>query len=258
MTMMSRSLTAFFVVLALCVPASAQWVDSVYHYPILPGTHAWSKLSEHNKMTQACQIPEPILRSMPTLVLIRSCLDYPLFNEYDVWSTPQEGMNMLLKNFNGLQELYRRNDAGKSLLEYYETLDPLGYDTTWEPIRKGEYKDRILFTEVILSQDTIINQMTHGERSRLIRESLSKLHLKRQRIYGRMAGMICAGITGKIMKAEGHKKFLIYTEESKLSNSVDNVSEFLQTGRIRSQKTIGDIIKLAEEFSDSVNQRERR
>ena len=108
-------ISALLLNMVACVkPADKSAVSDVYDYPVKPGTAAWKTLGGHVEMLKACQIPQSKLNTLSTAVLVETVLNYPLFLDALAYNWPQEGFNAVSGQFNGLQELLKRKDAGTS------------------------------------------------------------------------------------------------------------------------------------------------
>ena len=74
-------------------------------------------------MAKACNIPDPMLTSLTTEALAKACLNYPLFNEVFYVNNLQQGIEGVIRNFNGLTELLKRTDAGQELFKIYKIIN---------------------------------------------------------------------------------------------------------------------------------------
>lgn len=105
--------------------SSNQWNikhDGSFDYPVQPGDPEWSNFNTHDEMLEACTIPNEILNSISTKDLVKLVLDYPLLNDYNAFSTEQQGLEVLIRNFNGLQELLDRKDGITELINAYKNI----------------------------------------------------------------------------------------------------------------------------------------
>jgi len=50
----------------------------------------------------------------------KTCLKFPFLLDVYVFDNVQQGFDRILSNFNGIKELYLRNDAATVLLSYYK------------------------------------------------------------------------------------------------------------------------------------------
>jgi hypothetical protein len=94
---------------------SANERQTSYDYPIVPGTDEWSTLTTHDQMVQSCQIPEDILETIPTASLVDSVLNYPLLADMFLFNDFQQGFEVIYNQFNGIKELFTREDVGTVL-----------------------------------------------------------------------------------------------------------------------------------------------
>jgi hypothetical protein len=92
---------------------------SGYIYPVKPGSDEWNIRVQSEGPVALCQIPDEILKSLPTEALARTCLSYPLRGEIFSFSNPKTGLEILRSDFNGLQELYQRGDSKDSLVSIF-------------------------------------------------------------------------------------------------------------------------------------------
>ena len=73
------------------------------------------------------QIPEDQLVSMSTQDLVITCMNYPAWLYFTAFNNPQDGIDINIHNFNGLQELMKRADAPVELLSVYKQMDAAGW-----------------------------------------------------------------------------------------------------------------------------------
>ena len=95
----------------------------VYEFPIRPGTTEWDKLRTEKDRFSAMLIPDDQLKHMSTIDLLITCMNYPAYGYFTAFNDPQEGIDINIRNFNGLQELMRRTDAPNELLSIYKQMD---------------------------------------------------------------------------------------------------------------------------------------
>ena len=105
-----------------------------WDYPAKPGTEEWNQLKSHQEKIDACQIPGGILLSLSTENLTRICVQYPLLYDIFAFSFFPTGGEILFDDFNGIRELFKRENASKELLKHYNymtsNLNFLGVDET--------------------------------------------------------------------------------------------------------------------------------
>lgn len=92
-------------------------------YPIKPESDEWEKLDTHEKMVEACTIPDEIIQKMSTKELLEMVMDYPLISDLYYYDTYEQGLYALVLESNGLRELLKRDDGISEILEYYEKYE---------------------------------------------------------------------------------------------------------------------------------------
>lgn len=162
----------------LSVLLSAQETDKPYNFPVMPGTEAWAKLKSSQQMDDVCIIPDQVLNSLSTKALLLTCLNYPRIIDFFLMDNLQTGYNFYSKHFNGLSSLVNRNDLNKTLLQTYIDLDLLkskiaGYDPLLSNLQTG-------FLELLISQETIINQYNKNEKFILLSQAVNKLEQRQK------------------------------------------------------------------------------
>ena len=85
-----------------------------YYYPALPLMSTWP-YGNHQTMINACQIPEDILKDMPTDQLVQTVMAYPLWGDVLAYDSREMAYGLIKGSFNGLRELYSREDAAECL-----------------------------------------------------------------------------------------------------------------------------------------------
>ena len=111
--------------------------EPAWDYRVKTFTEEWEQLTTEERF-ENCQIPEDILASSTTDDLAEICMRNPLLKAwcrtfYDFEHGPDE----LFEKFNGVRELFQREDAYKGLLKCYEcALENLNYLNGEEFIEK--------------------------------------------------------------------------------------------------------------------------
>jgi hypothetical protein len=202
----------------------SQSSDVPYEFPVKPGTPEWVKFQTHEEMLQACQIPENVLKNISSDALAKTCLEYPLFIDMIAYSTFNEGIERVVKQFNGLQELLGRKDAGKSLMSIYS-------DTSSAKL------DRMFFYsyfEMLLSHDDVLKKLTNADKKALMKASLRRYRERRMNpeVYGPVSLTPVGLILGKLMRNTN----TVLSAEIKTS---------LEKGRLTDLSTLDSIYSLA-------------
>lgn len=153
-----------------------------YRYPVRPGMPAWSQLSDHQEMVDACMIPEKILAEMTTEELAQTVLAYPLLSDIFAYSDSDIGVEVISAHFNGLQELSVRENSASVLVDLY-----IEQDANVVYANNGENTDatngamnldhadgyylsvlRLYAINAILGTDDYCNQMTEFDYEKMI------------------------------------------------------------------------------------------
>ncbi len=149
-----------------------------WDYPIKPGMEEWKRLNSHQEMVDICQIPDNVISKIPTENLVELCLNYPLFFTMKAFNNLQDGFNQVSTEFNGFQELFKREDVGTVLLAIYAKTKPADVQKEKDLISKGLFEQRLFFIEFILAQRTVIEKMTESEIKSLLKETILKTEEK--------------------------------------------------------------------------------
>lgn len=150
----------------------------IYDFPIKPGSEEWGKLVTEQDRFEATQIPESILNSMSTSDLIKTCMNHPARIYFTAFDDPQDGMDIIINNFNGLKGLLNRADAANVLLSMYKQMDENEMSIQGKRFDRSSWMIERNFFELLLAQDSIINQMDESECYELIEEVYKKVNSK--------------------------------------------------------------------------------
>lgn len=187
------SLLSLLVSVLICtslfsIPAYASEANELdtaaigYDYPIKPGTSSWNQLTDHSKMIEASQIPDDVLKKLTTNELIETVLNYPLLMDIYAYDTLQQGFDVVSKTFNGIQELFQREDAANKLIEKYQHMDVAKDAKTVTSKKIFDLSNM----EIILRQNEIQKKLNKTEIEKLEKEVENK-YLQKQaqkNIYG--------------------------------------------------------------------------
>lgn len=161
--------------------------EEKYLYPVRPGSEEWKKFQTHDEMLAAVQIPQDKLKTMSTEMLVDAVLDYPLFIDLEAFRGPgKNAMDTLVKQFNGLQELMRRPDASKVLLDRFQKFDPGALDPSWSEATRGDYRFRLDHLRELLLYPPIFSTLSRADRETLVQKVFSniKIQAKYPDVYG--------------------------------------------------------------------------
>jgi hypothetical protein len=132
------------IIILFTISLKAQENSNAWDFPIKPGKPEWKTYITHADKIAALQIPETILKNMSTNHLMEICLTYPFFDEIWAYNNIQDGFEYVIKDFNGLQELLSRKDAGSKLLFRYKNMSAGIVNKDWSLLQQGTYTANII------------------------------------------------------------------------------------------------------------------
>lgn len=168
----------FSAVSGVCFPE----VRDKYTYPVRPGMKEWQTSDDVFKLVQ---LPDRVLKSVSTPALIDALVCSPLFTDFYLLSSspPLEAWHRHYERFNSALELFKRDDAGKSLVKYYQAtrFDCIESQAGDENFRPLEVYERIFGLEFLFTRQEILNTLEHQDRQALVEALLSKYEQKPER-----------------------------------------------------------------------------
>jgi hypothetical protein len=218
--------------------------DNVWNYQeFWEITKIWDSSTSYENKLSACQIPEKLLHEMSTENLIKTCLKFPFLLDVYVFDNVQQGFDRILSNFNGIKELYLRNDAATVLLSYYkknksEYLDkPYLIEKKYEK-QRGKFVIELDNLELLLSQYEILEKLTKNERLILAKECIEKHDKKCENndLYGIENIHSTILILGRLLQQEN---------EYHISDNKLMTTEAIRNGKISKTESFNEIIKNA-------------
>ena len=146
-----------------------------WDYPVKPGSDKWKTFQSYAEKVEACQIPKSILSGLPTEELILICLKYPLLLDIGAFNFFTDGYTSYETNFNGIRELYQRDDALSVIYGYYRQLkleNAVMYSTIL-------FTFRVSVIEYMISAPSVISKYSATQRKEVATELMSKLNIKK-------------------------------------------------------------------------------
>lgn len=177
-----------------------------WDYPVKPGTPEWAAFTTGQQMVDACQIPQEILEILTTQELVQICLDYPLFLNYRAFNDERVGIEILIENFNGLQELLKREDGTKELMTVYREFPVVSRASAKSMDRHLPYK--LPYLEQLISNDQFMGKLNNNELLELRKTAVNKYEkkLENQDIYSLDNIMNSMYLGAVVLKKSGYKK----------------------------------------------------
>lgn len=149
-------------------------VNGIFYSPDLPIQHNMS----HDEVYSFLDLPTEITHCLTTSNLIESILNYRYTSLIMAGSTPQTGYNKVRDIYLGISELESRADRGTTSLKLYQSINPNGFDISWNLSDIGHYMLDFIYLEIISSQYNILEAMTEKEMIELFLRSLEVYDLK--------------------------------------------------------------------------------
>jgi hypothetical protein len=216
--------------------------NDAYIYPVSPieTPEIWKTFTDHVQMMNALQIPNDVLLSMSTAGLVETCVNYPLYRDYIRYDSYYSGIKMIERNFNGLRELYQRDDAASELVKFYQSIN---IDSLYTLSRFPQYQ--LSFIEFVIANDNIVKQMSKEERLSIMNSVLGNTYKRDSAERYSMEDVSKALLLSRVLTMEST------AFQESISND-NNIKEFIQTGNmlVGDQPMIG---KTARTFIDSMD-----
>ena len=154
--MKKRLLFSFLIILSFAVYSQER---TLWDYPIKPEMKEWAAFETGEQMVKACQIPLDVLNTIGTKELVTVCLNYPLFNTYVAFNDERKGVNAIIRQFNGLQELSQRKDGVQELIKIYAEYPILSQIQKDATSKDYHIPYKLPFLELVLSDSIFLSQI---------------------------------------------------------------------------------------------------
>lgn len=174
------------------------WQDGQrYEYPVTPVDKEWGEFSSHQEMLDHCQLPEECVKEMTTEQLFNTVLKYPLLIDILFYDDVMAGISEVAKQFNGLDELLKREDIQEVLKDkYMAVVIPVAEHQDYSKLsvdddvrlmsrqtKENIYLDlqerlEIYFEEALFFMDGISSGYSDSEKKAITEEAVSKMEMK--------------------------------------------------------------------------------
>ena len=129
----------------------------------------WGDLNSHEEMLDVCAVPEELLKSASTEKLFDLLCEYPLLIDMYAYSTDEDGIKAIISQSNIAQELLKRDDAARVLLNRYASLNVSDfYDETSYGGNSWMLPDLI---EGLLARPEIVGDFNDTQKEELLEEA---------------------------------------------------------------------------------------
>ena len=219
------------------------------YYPMRPGKYGWKELDKQQRI-EALKIPEGRLKQMETFEVYNAFLAYPFVSDFLWFGSIERGYKRRFENCSAFQELIKRIDTGKILLEHYHELDPDNLYENYENIgmlQRAEIKKCGELLDIILSHDEVLQNLSFQDKRRLAVLAYENV-LKHKYTYQgycvkkwKQTGLL---LLGRLLKSNHNP------ELEKLIKYDNNLSTILQKGKLKSMSENHEatILKLTEKY----------
>lgn len=157
----------FLFVIACCVFMSVNAQEGTtgrFTFPIKPGDSEWEQMDSPISRIISMQIPNNIIREIPTEELLGLCLDYPYIIDVIFADNYQKGIEISISEFNGFREVLKREDVVKVLVKKLESIpNKINSIKNKTDIEKGRFSFQCFFLELLIAQDAILSKMNQEQ-----------------------------------------------------------------------------------------------
>lgn len=190
-----------------------------YEFPLTSKSPKWKTLKTYKEKLLVLQIPDQVLNEMSTEGLVRTCLNYPMWLHMMLHGNLQSGIEKVISNFNGLQELMKRTDAGSILIKVYKDIDSGAFQQDWTSRQRGGFTLHLSYVEMLLSQEQILSSLTKKEKCSLLEDCILKYKSKlKHEVYGITGLKTVTIVICQILLGEDYKPFKQKYEENERIN----------------------------------------
>lgn len=216
-------------------------VSDKYNYPIKPGTPEWNNIRSTDSLFLVSQIPDPILKRISTDALVQSCIENPLKLFQFAFSSRIQGRDELFRRLNCFQELIKRPDGAVRLFERYKLMEPCCIERMTDAER-GDYSLLFYYTEILLTKDSVINQLNTIQKKQLTASIIEKDNIKvTQSSFGisRTSGIM---MLSTIMETEFYQSYINDVNQN------SGLKTFTQTGLLTNSGIYDIVLGHAKKF----------
>ena len=173
--------------------------ESFYNRVVL--SKAWQQSDDRIERGEMLQLPQYMLNRMTTDALAEAVLDYPFFSDVYAFDNAQDGFDLMMEQFNGVQELADRDDVASVLLDKYCDEEVLTDASADEDVF------RLTNMEILLSQNFVTTKLSKKEKSKYTKTVASKLADKAASpVYGEYTNNLMFELTAENTKDSALQK----------------------------------------------------
>lgn len=184
----------------------------------------WQEMSREQRW-KVSQVPQEKLETMSTAGLLESVIEYPFAPEaYYFFESPQMGFDTVSSDFNAIQALNDRPDAGQELIHLYDQVSSQ-VPPHWNNTRISDHVDRLVWLEMLIAQPETLDNFTKYEMETVLKLSFLKLQEKVQvgtSVYSARSIVPTSLIAGRIMYRSSEDFRMEVDANSDLKNFLDD------------------------------------
>lgn len=195
-------------VLPVCIPYNPPSGLDTYIFPLRPGMPGWAVQTGLEKY-EVTQIPDSVLQIISTEGLMETLLSYPLLSTILAFNSLQQGIDNITLNFNGLQDLGYRPDAGTVMLNRYRQMNLHCVNGLTTDDEIGAFILNYAFYEAIFSQKVFLEKLSISDRDILLNLSLQNYAIKNNyfEVHGILGLKTSAIIAARLMQLASYVPF---------------------------------------------------
>lgn len=154
-------------------------VSKSFEYPFKQGDSKWKQYNSVSERIVALQIPNDVIRSIPTEELLEICLDFPYLTDIYFYDDYQKGFDVLISEFNGFGELLKRDNLYDVLLTKSKDLQfDIEKNKNASELEKGGFSVKRFVLEFLLAQDCVLMNLDEIQEKELLAVSIRNMEIK--------------------------------------------------------------------------------
>lgn len=147
------------------------------YYEVIPGTQEWYSIENIEDRWAISQIPSDMLESLSTEELVEACEQFPLAIYFSFFEDERGFISEAYKRFNGLNELAKRQDGVRYLMQAYNQMN-YGETPKFQAYYNLSFGLSIAYMELVISDSSCMDKMTEEENATLLNVAREKLEMK--------------------------------------------------------------------------------
>ena len=237
--MMKKIIILFLLIIPISLFAQK---ELTWDFPVKPGTKEWKQTKSIEERFSICQIPENVLNTITTEKLLKLCIDFPLYATVLSQNNFIQGLRKLEKRFNGLAELASRNDQFEILFSKYKQLKIPSHELSF--YQQRDLVDALWRLEILILYCVIKGEGNKSIPKKFLAESYYKYKAKKAypEIFTSYSYQLPLYILAKSIADNYKQEFKLLSKEN------DELKDFLETCKLKSEKTENEILVIANNY----------